>query len=128
VLLALSFFNDYVTVPEILWTVLGLVGMVICLMNLRSARSSAKRYIALGQNGLGLMLAGARVRREAMRSVMAGVTVGIGVSAMLTPPANPDVPVSTLALLITGGLFLINLIIVIDSTLDSILNARAERG
>ena len=127
-LVALSFFNDYVTIPEMVWTLLGTIGMIVCTVNLHSARTSAKRYIELGTNGLGLLIAGARVRREALRCVMAGVSVVIGVAAMATPPANPDLPVSPLALLITVGLFLINLIIVIDSILDNILNQRAERG
>ena len=114
---------DSVAITEVIWTFIGLVGLVVTIKNLNDAYGSRARYIELGFNGAGLLLAAAHIRRESMRILIEASIAGIGIAAMLAPPANPAQPVTALGVIVTMGLFIINA----ATTLDSILDRRIRK-
>jgi hypothetical protein len=61
-----------------------------------------------------------------MRVITSSVSIVVGVMAMTQAPVNPDIPVTPLALLLTVGLVVINVVIVLDSILDNLLDHRLE--
>lgn len=113
--------TDTISLTELLWTVFGLVGLFITVRNLEDVTSIyllVKDELKRGSDGDWIAIALSSVRQEALRVLIMIVAVGIGVGAMLIPPANQDIPISQLQIIITVGIFLIVAITILQSYLD----------
>jgi hypothetical protein len=120
VLLSLTFFNGYVTLPELLWAVIPLYGLHRTHKNLVYARLRnrlASRMRSTKYNGDTLTLTNMYVRVHAALMFYCIVNCSVGVGAMLLPPATPAVKVTPTAILITVGLFLGQLLVIAVSEL-----------
>lgn len=119
---------DSVAITEVIWTLIGLVGLYVTARNFRSAKRSLTAYKLSGYNGAGLMLANAHIRRETMRILIEGSVTGIGIAAMFAPPANPAQPITATGVIVTMGLFIINAATTLDSILDRRIRNRLLGG
>lgn len=104
-----------ITLPEVIWFLIGLVGLVISYRNMIAAQSDLTVVSYVGRNGRYRAIAVGNLREEALRVFKCIVITGIGAAAMIAPPTNAATPVSALSLIITFGLFLIGLAIVTGS-------------
>lgn len=106
---------------ELLWTLTGLVGIYLTWANLQDAR----QYITALEKVNGQksskevkIIAFGHYRNELFRIMMFLVVTGIGVVAMLTPPAIKNSPVTPVSIAITLGLFTLTALLVMASFLD----------
>jgi hypothetical protein len=111
-------------VPEISWTLVAVVGSVICLALIRM-RMDTMRALYQHREQISPLdfeiqetLAQSHIQNEAGRLAKHGIAGIIGVVAMFTQPANPDVPVSDLSIIIALGLIAISCITVWQSWKD----------
>lgn len=89
---------------ELIWTVAALPGLVVWVVNLHSARRSARAVRQAGIRDARAAVARYAVRKSLVMIHLAGVFAMIGIVAMLRPP-NPEVPAwDALRILLTVGL------------------------
>lgn len=106
------------TPVEIFWTCFALVGVITTAWALVDAVADLHYLQALGLNGPREIIARGSARNETMRAVIHGILFLIGLTAMLTEPANPDRSVTPLGILIGGGLCVVVVLLVTKSLLD----------
>jgi hypothetical protein len=104
-----------VTLPELLWTMIGLLGLAVSALNLRDALKDVEALEIAKVNGALRMVARGNATEETLRVCKAAVISSIGVAAMLIPPAVPAAPVSPLAVIVTVGLFALSTLVVAGS-------------
>lgn len=100
------------TYPEVAWTAIGLVALVVNAGLTRNAWQDYTALIRLDKNGARRIAARTAVAIQAGLTAPQAIAVIIGVTAMLTPPANPGRAISLPLLIITYGLILNELILV----------------
>lgn len=113
-----------VAITEIIWTLCGVVGLSFSHKNLKEIRLSQRALYRLNGNKIESIhilkiIAFGHYRNEMFRVGKASLIVISGVCAMIIPPANPDVPVSPLQIIILCAVFGIALQIVMASALDA---------
>jgi hypothetical protein len=104
-----------ISVPEVIWLLIGLVGLFVSWRNLLDAYRDLLFLNYSGRNGGMRVIALGNVREELLRVLACVVIALIGIAAMSSPPANTTQPVSTLAVIITVGLFLLGSLVVVGS-------------
>lgn len=111
------------TLPELVWFLIGVLGLAVSFANLRDCWRDMAYIEASGQNGLLWLAATSNTREEFLRVLKSVVICAIGLAAMRQPPANAVVPVSALAVIVTVGLFTLGVLVVAGS-----LRARRDRA
>lgn len=125
------------SLPELIWTLFGLVGLRFKIPNAITAKKAISAVIALnGRNLLGhddmMLLAKNRLRREKLRILESVTIISIGVGFMLTPSTTTVGRHFTPGqLILTCGLFVIELIDITASfydkqTSDVLLRERSD--
>lgn len=114
-----AFFHGRTAITEILWTFFGLVGIILNCNNLHHARKDLQLLGILQLNGILKKIAGSHLRSNFFRVLVNLVVVTVGITAMIQKPVNPAIPVTPTGTVITGGLFVIVIL--------SILNAYSDR-
>ncbi len=108
-------FNDLTrtaTPPEVAWTVIGLVALLVNLGLTRNAWQDYAALIRLDKNGARRIAARTAVTIQAGLTAPQAIAVTIGVIAMLTPPTNPGKPIAPPVLMVMFGLIAIEIILV----------------
>jgi hypothetical protein len=117
----------HATILEITWTLIGLVGMWVCNGNLSSSKDGLVSLRVMNGhtierfNELRVIAAG-QWRNDLFRMVMSLVIVSVGVIACISPPAsqNPKT-ITPVAIALTFGLFIIEIVIVVSSIMDKVM-------
>ncbi|MDQ3541961.1 MAG: hypothetical protein M3440_14875, partial [Chloroflexota bacterium] len=104
-----------VSFPEILWSSIAAVGLGVSILAVGYALQTLHYLQAVGVNGAREKWARNNVRGESMRLAIHSISMIIGITAMASPPINPDVPVPPLSYILSFGLILISLLIVVSS-------------
>jgi hypothetical protein len=129
-LLASSFGFSWanVALPELLWALFGVVGFIFAMANYRESKADLEAIQAHEpiQGSLATIAAG-HTRTELLRMVIHSISIAIGSLAMLTPPATPHPQITPVAIILTFGLFMINIITILQSVLDRQLRHLVER-
>lgn len=122
----ISFHNSLIEIPEwgsislieILWLASGMFALGVSSMRIMPLWSDYQLTKQLDHKDLCIIARG-YLRREILRIVTALIITFIGVYTVVTYPAMPGpARVSVAGILITAGLFLISLIVSIQSILD----------
>ena len=119
--------TDTWTVTEIIWSLLGCVGLIVSVWNLVYALESYKFVDYLVQkreviNGEMCLIARWHVVMQAGFVVMCLAILGCGIAAGQTPPAAPHNPVSNVQIIVTVLVFIIALTIVAISVGSAVTN------
>ncbi len=93
--------------PEMLWTLTGVLALMINLWLLRDVQLDARALERRGQNGAKRIAVRTAIGIQAGLTVSQVIAVVIGVLSMLTPPENPARPVTTTLVVVTVGIVLI---------------------
>lgn len=114
---------DSVAVTEVLWTLWGILGSLYVFKNLKvtiNVSDEVKIYYKDDPHLVEYMAAAEKdVRHEVLRLIKTGIVVVSGILAMIAPPANPQVPVGSVQIIIVVALFVIVSIVVLQSFLDA---------
>ncbi len=93
--------------PEVLWTLIGALALMINLWLLRDVQLDARALDRRGQNGAKRIAVRTAIGIQAGLTVPQVIAVVIGVVSMLTHPENPARPVTTTLVVVTVGIVLI---------------------
>lgn len=104
-----------VAVTEVIWFLLGFVGLVVSWRNLVDCWRDSVALNFSGQNGLLRLAAQGNTREEALRVAKCATICAVGLLAMAYPAASPGRPISPLAIVVTIGLFQISALVVVGS-------------
>jgi len=114
-----------VSVLEVAWTLIGVVGAFSSLWNISDIRRQIndidKLHTQLGDTPemVGMMtIAAGHFRNEMIRVAKCGLICMVGFVAMVIPPANQTNPISPLSVIVTFGVFGIATLITLASMLD----------
>jgi len=122
----IAFHNSLIEIPEwgtinlieVLWLASGLMALTFASLRIRPLWVDYELSKRVGDADLCIIARG-YLRRETLRIVTALAITLIGVYSVLTDPAIPGpARVSVAGLLITVGLFVISLVVSINSILD----------
>lgn len=105
------------TLPELLWTLVAIAGLVVSARSLDEAMLTRWELDVARANGARRIIARGNVRSEAMRLAIQAIYGLLGLLALVTPPANPQTPVSGYSLLVSGGLILSSLLLNVKTVL-----------
>ena len=122
------------TVLEIVWTLTGIVGFLICAWALNDAladlrwqeaaippqlpdRRSRDSNRDLAERMVRERIARGNARDESLRCLIQLIVVGIGIVAMATAPANPERAVTPLSFVIAAGFIAIQIILVVKAVM-----------
>ena len=118
------------TIPEIAWTVIASIGLVVSVMSIADAQKNLY-YLQADHRPLNIYeytvretLAKSHLANELLRIGMHGVSVVIGVAALDTAPVNRQTPVTMLGYLIALGLITKATLNVIGSVKDRRVRSR----
>ena len=117
-----------VSLIEAVWTLVGLVALLVTLWSLPKVTVDfivAKHAPVSPLAEARVLLARGHVRRELIRMAQALIIVGIGVFADLTP--NPLTSITLTGLIVTLGLVSIAGLASLQSVLDKLQRDQAER-
>lgn len=127
---ALTYTYGSATIPEVCWTFVASIGLIVSIMSIVDAQKNLY-YLQADQRPLSTyeylvreMLAKSHLQNELIRIGMHGVSVVIGVVALDTAPVNPHVPVTLLGYLIGLGLITKATLNVIGSIKDRRVRTR----
>lgn len=112
--------SDTASVAEVAWTIIGTIGLLINLSLAWQAWRDYRALIRLGKNGSRKIAARTAVGIQSGLALPQLIAVVIGVASMLTPPANPDIPVPPAVVAITVGLVVNEAILVAVGALTHI--------
>lgn len=118
-----SFAHGYITIPELLWTILGFIGVVTCYDNLHNAIINEVVRSKLKANGELRIIAMSHIRGLSFRFISNMSILAIGVFAMAQPPVKQPATTTPSQIFITICFF----IIVLVSTFNSVLDRRTRR-
>ncbi len=93
--------------PELLWTLTGVLALMINLWLLRDVQLDARALDRRGQNGAKRIAVRTAIGIQAGLTLPQVIAVVIGVLSMVTPPENPARPVTTTLVVVTVGIVLI---------------------
>lgn len=113
-----------VNVFEIIWTLIGVVGLYYCMKNIRDVNRSihalhemdGKTFEAWNRMQI---IAGGHFRNEVFRILISSMFIAVGTIAMLLPSVTPHKPVSPLMVVISLAFFVIEAIVVSASVMDN---------
>lgn len=102
------------TVVEVVWTAVGMVGMILHAVMAMIAAGDLQHWLADGGDDRGRIAGGGNIRREILSAAVQLCFVQVGVAAMLTPP-NPNVSAYSGAGL---GIIVAELLLITNSLAD----------
>jgi RsiW-degrading membrane proteinase PrsW (M82 family) len=118
--------SSTVTLIELLWALLGFIGIFPCLYNirrstrkLRAVKSRRLSYSQVDRDALCRIIVG-RIRTAVLQIIKLIIVVGIGVLAMLQENPPDSIPWTVLRYVVTIGLLIIPFIISLQATLDAL--------
>lgn len=95
---------DTVQPTEVIWTLIGVIGLVITVPLLWNFIRDLIRFRRDGKNGGDEILAKTYIGIVGALCCIQAVVTGVGALAMMVPPARHDVQVTTTGLIVTCGL------------------------
>jgi uncharacterized membrane protein HdeD (DUF308 family) len=114
------------TGPELAWTIVAAVGFGTSVLALFDALRSLHYLEAqMVYDRAREIVARGNVASEVLRLSMHAVSLIIGIIALVSPPANPDRPITTLGLVLSIGLIAIAVLLVMSSWTDRLVRERA---
>jgi hypothetical protein len=114
----------HASVLEMVWTLIGLIGMYFGISNLHWSNNDLRALKALNGGNVKRftimrVIAFGHWRNDLFRLMKQLTITVIGVIAMILPtPPRQTTPITPVGVLITGGLFTISILIVMASVLD----------
>lgn len=117
-----------VSVPEVIWMFVGLVGLFVSVWNLHDAWVDETIVVDSGRNGIYLETARGNVVEEALRVAKSALIVGAGVAAGIAPPAVKSQPVTAVSLVITVAVFGIATFVVLGSIAARVRRERVRKS
>jgi len=113
----------HASLTEIMWFLIGVIGMYFGIGNVRASRQDMARMDKLNGRNLAAykamrVIAFGHFRNDCFRLAKHCMITLIGLIAMLLPPTNKAQPVTPTGLVITVGLFTISMLIVLASVFD----------
>lgn len=116
--------NDYITIPELAWTILGGLWTVFGIYNVREARRDRRALNLLKKNGYLKAIAIQREEVEWLRLGVYVVILGVGFFAMTQ--FNLYAKWSPVSVAVTAAFFAINLFTGLQSILVARLRAKLD--
>ena len=110
--------TDTITVLEMTWTILGIIGVCVNVWGINQAVRDQIRAYDTSDKALRIV-ARAEVIREGTRMLMHSIVIAIGVVAMTQTNPPEGQPTSTLAYLIVWGLVTQPILLIFQSAHDA---------
>lgn len=123
----LSILHGRITIVEVAWTLIGLLGIAINILNYRDAMKDLQVLLFLEMNGYMKAIAKAHARTNLLRLTSATAVMFAGIIAMFQGAPNPHKPVSITGLIVTVALFYVVVVNNVNGVLDRRLRHKLMR-
>lgn len=123
-LVSFAMLGGRIAIIELIWTVIGLVGLSVNYLNWQDARKDLQLLIILKKNGWMKKIAKSNIGSNRWRCVMNISVMIAGIVAMTQKPVKPAAPITITGIIITLALF----VIVIVSIINPVQERRLRHG